>query len=270
MAGRGIYEEYGVGSMVSRPHHRRGGIRGRQTRTAWLFLLPALAALAAVGIYPLLRTLYTSLTRASFYTETGGFIGLRNYGQLLHDATYLRAVWNSLYFTVVSVAVEIVLGIGFALIINARFRGRQLARAANLLPFVIPLTVASQLWKWMYHDVFGVINDFLVRLHLIAQPVAWLDNSLTAMPSIIAVAVWKFTPFVTLLILAGLQAIPEEVYESASIDGANKPAQFFTITLPMLKNTIVVASVFRMLDAIRVFDLIYVMKENAKIGRAHV
>jgi trehalose/maltose transport system permease protein len=232
-------------------------------RTIVLFLAPALAALLLVGGYPLANTFRLSLTSTSFYTEAAELTGWQNYRLLFLDAGWWRAMLNTAVFTLASVALEVILGVGTALILNLRFPGRRFFRVINLIPFVLPLTVVAQLWKWMYHDVFGVMNDLLMRTGLIGAPIAWLDNRLTAMAAIVAVGVWKFTPFVTLLALAGLQTIPRELYEAASIDGAGPAARLAAITLPLLKSSVLVATVFRVLDAVRVFDLIYVMTGNA-------
>ncbi|NLJ39532.1 MAG: sugar ABC transporter permease [Candidatus Atribacteria bacterium] len=229
------------------------------------FLVPTFIVLFAVGFYPLMRTFFLGFTDYSFFTETSKFVGLYNFKQIISDNYWIKSLINTLEFTIISVFIEIVLGVIFAIVLNSQFAGRKFARAVNLIPFVIPLTVAAQLWKWMFHDVFGVINDLLMRIGIISQPNAWLDNPSTALLSIVAVAVWKFTPFVTLLVLAGLQSIPKELYESASIDGAGFFQSFRSITLPLLKGAILVALVFRVLDAIRVFDIVYVMTGNSHL-----
>jgi trehalose/maltose transport system permease protein len=156
------------------------------------------------------------------------------------------------------------LGLCIALVVNSAFKGRGLVRTAMLVPWAIPTIVSAQMWKWMYNDVYGVINDFLVRKeHILAQPVAFLSQSGLAMNSIIAVDVWKTTPFMALLLLAGLQVISDDLYEAASIDRANRWQQFWYITLPLLRPAILVALIFRTIDALRVFDIIYVMTSGA-------
>ena len=150
------------------------------------------------------------------------------------------------------------LGLIIALVVNSGFKGRGVMRAMMLVPWAIPTVVAAQMWKWMYDDVFGVINDGLIRLHIIDEPVAWISQSSTALASVAAVDIWKTTPFVALLLLAGLQVIPNEVYEAADVDGASKWHQFWKITLPLLVPAILVVLIFRTLDALRVFDVFYV------------
>jgi trehalose/maltose transport system permease protein len=163
-------------------------------------------------------------------------------------------------FTVLTIIFEFILGLIIAMVINSNFRGRGAMRAAMLVPWAIPTVISAQMWKWMYHDVYGVINDLLVnKLHLLKQNVAFLAESSTAIPAISAVDIWKTTPFVALLLLAGLQVIPHDVYEAARVDGANPLQQFVQITLPLLRPAILVTLIFRTLDALRVFDVFYVM-----------
>jgi trehalose/maltose transport system permease protein len=136
-------------------------------------------------------------------------------------------------------------------------------RAAMLVPWAIPTVVSAQMWKWMYHDIYGVINDLLVnKLHLLASNIAWVADPATSIPAIAAVDIWKTTPFVALLLLAGLQVIPSDIYEAANVDGANKVQQFFSLTMPLLRPAILVTLIFRTLDSLRVFDVFYVMFGN--------
>jgi trehalose/maltose transport system permease protein len=223
-------------------------------------LTPALVLVALVAIYPLARTIYDSFTDRQFLEgiEPTKFIGLQNYRDLLHDTIFRDSIVVTVKFTVITVAFELVLGLIIALVVNSGFKGRGVMRAMMLVPWAIPTVVAAQMWKWMYDDVFGVINDGLIRLHIIDEPVAWISQSSTALASVAAVDIWKTTPFVALLLLAGLQVIPNEVYEAADVDGASKWHQFWKITLPLLVPAILVVLIFRTLDALRVFDVFYV------------
>jgi trehalose/maltose transport system permease protein len=223
-------------------------------------LTPALALVALVAIYPLARTIYDSFTNRQFLEgiEPTEFVGLQNYRDLLHDTIFRDSIVVTVKFTLVTVAFELVLGLIIALVVNSGFKGRGVMRAMMLVPWAIPTVVAAQMWKWMYDDVFGVINDGLIRLHIVDEPVAWISQSSTALASVAAVDIWKTTPFVALLLLAGLQVIPNEVYEAADVDGASKWHQFWRITLPLLVPAILVVLVFRTLDALRVFDVFYV------------
>jgi trehalose/maltose transport system permease protein len=237
----------------------------RRARTAWLFLAPTLVALALVGLWPLVRTLWLSLTDARLGAAAdAAFVGLANYRLLLGDAEWWNAVWNTLVFAASSVAIETVLGIVFALVMNARFRGRALVRAAILVPWAIPLVVSGKMWAWMYNDLYGVVNAALLGAGLIAEPVAWLADADLAMAAVIATDVWKTTPFMALLILAGLQMVPRDVYEAARLDGVSPVVVFFRITLPLIRPVLLVAVIFRTLDALRIFDLIYIMTSNSR------
>ena len=242
-------------------------------RTAWLFVTPMLVVLALVAVWPLLRTILFSFTDAELgYLADYRFVGLENY--LTHDASgwyglladrlFWKALGNTLAFAGVTVLFETVLGVGIALILNAGFRGRGLLRAAMLVPWAIPTVVSAKMWAWMLHDQFGVINDVLLRLGLIAAPVAWLADPDLALWAVAAVDVWKTTPFVALLVLAALQMLPRDCYEAARIDGVHPVRVFFRITLPLIKPALVVTVVFRLLDAMRVFDLVYVMTGNSE------
>jgi trehalose/maltose transport system permease protein len=169
-------------------------------------------------------------------------------------------VGNTLYYTVVSVVLELVLGMIIALTVNSKFKGRGLMRAAMLVPWAIPTVVSARLWEVMLRDnQSGVVNHMLMNIGLIDQPIAWLASANTQVWSLIFVDVWKTTPFFALLILAGLQTISGDIYEAADVDGANKFRQFWSITLPLLRPTIAVALVFRTLDAVRAFDVFDVL-----------
>jgi trehalose/maltose transport system permease protein len=151
-----------------------------------------------------------------------------------------------------------VLGLIIALVVNSSFKGRGVMRAVMLVPWAIPTVVAAQMWKWMLDDTFGVVNDLGVRSHILAHSHAWISEPATTLAAVCAVDIWKTTPFVALLLLAGLQVIPSDLYEAASVDGANKLQQFWRITLPLLRPAILVTLIFRTLDALRVFDVFQV------------
>ena len=232
----------------------------RQVRLAWILVLPTLLVVVLVAGYPLPQDFYWSFFKADIaFVEPPEFVGLENYAYLFQDPDFRQALWNTLKFTVVSVSLETVLGLAIALIIHSNFRGRGLVRTAILIPWAIPTVVSAKMWQWMLNDVYGVINVLGVKLGLLSQKVAFLARPELLLPSIIAVDVWKTTPFMALLLLAGLQMIPEELYEAASIDGASRWQQFWSITLPLLTPALVVALIFRTLDALRVFDVVFVM-----------
>ena len=171
---------------------------------------------------------------------------------------------NTLVFVLVSVSVETVLGLGIALLLQASFSVRPVIRAVVLIPWAIPTIVAAQMWGWMFHDQFGLINDMLVHLGLIDVPLAWTADSDLVMGTVIFADVWKTTPFMTLLILAALQMLPRDCYEAARIDGVHPIKVFFRVTLPLIRPALIVAVIFRALDALRIFDLIYVLTPNSE------
>jgi trehalose/maltose transport system permease protein len=225
-----------------------------------MLLIPALAVVAVVAIYPLGLTIWQSFTNEQFLAglQPVEFVGLDNYRLLIDDPFWWDSVWLTLKFTAITVSFELVLGMIIALVVNSGFKGRGVMRAVMLVPWAIPTVVAAQMWRWMYNDIFGVINDFLIRIHVIDKGVAWIAEPSTALASVCVVDIWKTTPFVALLLLAGLQVIPTELYEAADVDGVSKWHQFWRITFPLLLPAILVTVIFRTLDALRVFDVFYV------------
>ncbi len=241
--------------------------------SAWQFLTPMLVVLALVAGWPLLRTIAFSFTNANL-TDVSQYkwIGFTNYlyhvdgewGGLLVDGHWWNSVKNTLWFSVISIAIETVFGFVVALVLNGDFKGRGLVRAAVLVPWAIPTIVSAKMWSWMLHDQFGVINDMLLRAHIVSNPIAWTANADTSLWAVVMVDVWKTTPFMALLILAGLQMIPADVYEAAKIDGIHPLRVFWRVTLPLVRPALMVAIIFRALDALRIFDLIYVLTSNSQ------
>src|SRR5439155_14909206 len=230
-----------VATPASTPRRRRRTkLQRRQGRLAWLLLLPALAVVGFVAIYPLGKTVYESFTDQEFLagiTPTK-WVGWDNYfgpAGVIHDTIFKDAVIETVKFTVITVSFEFVLGLIIALVVNSSFKGRGMMRAVMLVPWAIPTVVAAKMWQWMLDDhTYGVINDLGVRTHILSHPHAWLAQTSTQLASVSAVDIWKTTPFVALLLLAGLQVIPNDLYEAASGDGASKLQQFWRITLPLL------------------------------------
>jgi multiple sugar transport system permease protein len=221
-------------------------------RTAW-FLAPAAALLAVVTAFPLAYVLWISLERRSLLDAAPHFIGLGNYARLLADARFWNALGNTAYFAAVSVALELVLGLAFALAMQRPFRGRALLYGVILVPWVVPTAVSARMWEWMYNTEIGVLNALGgVRIN-------WLGSPEWAMHAAILMDVWKSTPFVALLLIAGLQGIPRDLYRAAMVDGANRLTILRRITLPLLAPILLVALLFRTIDAFRVFDTIYVL-----------
>lgn len=250
-------------------------------RSAWFFLAPMLLVLACVALYPLYRTIYFGFTDASLdLISEARWIGFRNYLEyvdygngegeyfgLLVDQRWWRSVSNTIVFALTSVAFETLFGLVIALVLNKQFFGRSVVRAAVLIPWAIPTIVSAKMWAWMMHDQFGILNDMLERLHLISEPIAWTASSDTALIAVMIVDIWKTTPFMALLILAGLQMVPGDIYEAAKLDGVPPFRLFRKVTLPLIMPAVLVAVVFRTLDALRVFDIVYVMTPNTDATR---
>ncbi|WP_438013971.1 sugar ABC transporter permease [Sorangium sp. So ce315] len=242
----------------------RASFEKRRARRAWLFLLPTLVVVAFVALYPLAQTFYLSFTNARLGAgEPASFIGAQNYADLVQDSFFHDAVLLTVLFTVVTVLSELALGLAIALVVNSRFKGRSAVRAAMLIPWAIPTVISAQMWKWMYNDVYGVFNDLLVhRLGVLERNVAFVADPDVSFWAVALIDIWKTTPFMALLLLAGLQLIPSDLYEAARVDGATALQQFTRITLPLLKPAMLVALIFRTLDALRVFDVFFVMFGN--------
>lgn len=247
-----------------------------RTRVAWTFLIPMLVLMAAVAGWPLARSIWFSLTETNINDISASrFVGLGNYiGEygLFFNPNYSDGFWasdwgvsigNTFKFAIVSVVLETVAGLGVAMLLNQEFKGRMLVRTAVLIPWAIPTIVSAKMWGWMLHDQFGLINQLLVDGGLIAQKIAWTADPRFALWTVVAVDVWKTTPFMALLILAALQTLPRDCYEAARVDGVHPLRMFWKVTLPLIKHPLLVAVIFRLLDALRIFDLIYVLTSNS-------
>jgi ABC-type sugar transport system permease subunit len=227
-----------------------------ERRTAYYMVLPSLLIIVIIAFFPILYGIVLSLTDSTI-SGFGSFIGLENYTEMFQNPDFLEGFYNTVIFTVVSVAMEFIIGLGIALAINRAFRGRGLVRAAVLVPWAFPTVIAAVMWRLMFQSQVGIIQYVAGAMGIISDPI--LSNRSLLLIAAILVDVWKTTPFVALLLLAGLQVIPGEVYEAARVDGANVMQRFFRITLPLLKGAILVAVLFRTLDSYRVYDLFWVM-----------
>lgn len=234
---------------------RRYGLSRRQL--AWLYFLPAVIVLVVVLGYPAVRTIWMSLHTLRLDEPWLGepFIGLKNYSIIFQDPNFWGSLTVSVYFTAGTVIAELALGLSVALVLNQSFRGRGLMRAAMLVPWAIPTVVSARMWGWMYSPGLGAFNALLNALHIVNGPLDMLGSAFWAMPALIVADVWKQTPFVALLLLAGLQVIPAELYEAARVDGASVWQRFAHITLPLLRGSLVIALLFRTLTAFQSFDL---------------
>lgn len=234
----------------------------RQSRLAWILVAPTLIVISIVILFPTLSAIQQSFygvkgidPETGFVNETEPFVGLQNYIDMFtgdSGARFWNAFYNTTLFAVVTVSVETILGISMALIMHRAMRGRGFVRAAILVPWAIPTAVSAILWKWIF-DAHGAANE------LLGTQILWATSDVPAKLAIAIADTWKTAPFIGLLTLAGLQLIPQEVYEAAKIDGANAWRRFVHITLPLVKPALVVAVLFRVLDALRMFDLPYIL-----------
>jgi multiple sugar transport system permease protein len=235
-------------------------IRDRERRTGWLLIIPAMLILAFVYAYPILRSFWLSLFTENLGTQLQPvFTGLSNYGRMLQDGRFWQTIANTMVFTISTLILELILGMGIALVLNQAFRGRGAVRTIAILPWALPTALIATTWAWIFNDQFGVVNDLLLRLGIIQTGINWLGNPVPAMISVIIADVWKTTSFVAILLLAGLQSISNDLYEAHSIDGASPWQSFRQITLPLLMPQILIASLFRFAQAFGIFDLIQVM-----------
>jgi len=215
----------------------------------------------AVSVLPREPRVYRELSQFSLF-GTRYVVGAS-------DRDFIRGVIDTLEFTVTTVILETILGLGIALVVNTKFPGRGMMRVVMLVPWAVPTAVSSRMWEWMFQSTrVGLINVFLQDIGIIDQPIAWLVEESFQLPAMIMIDVWKTTPFMALLLLAGLQLIPGDLYEAADVDGAGKIRQFWSITLPLLRPTLAVALVFRTLDAIRVFDLFQIVLAQSRYSMA--
>ena len=249
--------------LRSAPKSRRSVFRGER-RLGAAMLAPSLIVIALVAAYPIIYAVWLSLNEYSVITPgLSRFVGLDNYSEALSSSVFWEAMETTLLFTVISVGLELVIGLGMAMIMHRAFRGRALLRAVVLVPWAILTVVTAITWRTIFEPELGFVNTVLSALGLPGGDVVWLGEEGYALAAMILADVWKTAPFMALLLLAGLQGIPEDVYDAAKVDGASAWQRFRSITLPLLTPAIAVALIFRTLDALRIFDLPYVLTKGA-------
>ncbi len=246
-----------ITELPSRTRVRRSAQARADSRLGMLLATPSVLFIIGVALFPLLGTIRDSMFKISlrFANQAQPFVGLDNYVSVIRDDRWQNAMWVTGRVAGVSVLVELVLGMIIALAINRAFVGRGIVRAAVLVPWALTTVVSARMWAWIYDGRYGVANDLLIRLHIIEKPLIFLAKPELTIWAMVGAEIWKTTPFMALLLLAGLQLIPSDIYEASSIDGATGWQAFWRITLPMLKPTILVALLFRTIDAVRMFDL---------------
>lgn len=223
----------------------------------YAFVIPFLVIYALFTLWPIISGLRMSLQNVSLLGQGSQFVGGQNYSQALHDPAFWSALWHSVEFTLITTPPLVVFGLALALLANRVMPGRSVFRMAIFAPFVLPVTVVTLVWGWMYEPGFGIINGYLRQLHL--PSFGWLTDTHTAMPAIAITTIWWTLGFNFLLYLAGLQAIPRELYEAAAVDGANGWTQLRRLTIPLLKRTTVVVLILQVLASLKVFGQIYNM-----------
>lgn len=242
-------------------------VNKQEKYTGWVMLFPALLVLGLVFIYPIVRAFWLS-----WFTENLGtqlqpvFTGLGNYQRMVGDGRFWQSLWNTSVFTTTSVVIELLLGLGVALVLNKSFFGRGVVRTVAIIPWALPTAVMGLAWAWIFNDQYGVVNDILLRLGFIDTGINWLGTPTLAMIALIIADVWKTTPFISIILLAGLQSISEDLYEAHRMDGASPWQSFQQITLPLLMPQILIALLFRFAQSFGIFDLVQVMTGGGPAG----
>jgi multiple sugar transport system permease protein len=247
---------------VPSPWHRRGGDRAaRETQIlGWLFVIPSMLAVTALILYPMLHGFRQSIRSGGFlFGEKPGYVGMRNYGDVIHDPVSRQAMVHTVWYVLLAVSLELVLGILVAVTLHRVFRGRGFVLAVLILPWALPSVVSGVLWQRVFDPDNGLLNSVLLDLHVISHPHVWLASGRGAIFYITLVHVWGVLPLVSLIFLAGLQSIPDEVYSASAVDGAGPVRQFTHITLPLLRPSVAIALTVGTLLAISIFDEIYVL-----------
>ncbi|MFW0699945.1 carbohydrate ABC transporter permease [Pantoea sp. R13S299] len=242
-------------------------LRQREQRQAWVLLAPMLLVMLLLTAWPLLRTIWLSFTDAALIGsgETPAWIGLENYLYALSDPDFRASIWRTLYFTLVSVTFEGIIGVLVALLLNQKFVGRNVLRVLVILPWALPTIVNAMMWRLNFNPDYGSINALLSQLGIIDGYRSWLGSPDSALNAVMFADIWKNYPLVTLLVLAALQSIPEDLFEAARLDGASAWRRFRAITFPAIVAPLGVALVLRTIDAFKIFDIIYVMTRGGPV-----
>lgn len=231
----------------------------RYSLLGMMLIAPTVLILTAVIVYPLVSAIYLSFF--SIYTPTlkGGWVGLDNYASILSGKSFWFSLWTTVIWTIGTLFLQVVFGVGMALLLNQNILFRSLARSLVLFPYFVSTVVAVLVWRWLFNDLYGILNHLLMTVGIIDMPVDWLGRMPNAMLSVITVGAWKFFPFVVIAVLARLQTIPEHLYEAAKIDGAGAVSRFFDVTLPQLRDVLSIVILLRIIWDFKEFDLIYLL-----------
>ena len=256
-----------AGNSRSLPKPRLS-LQQQDARLAWLLLIPSLVVILGVTLWPIITTFVLSF----FIAPTGinqvhTFVGLGNYLEMLQSRIFWETIGRTLYFTVVSVGLELILGLAIAQLIHSHPWGWQFLRFSLIIPWAVPTIVNGAMWRWIYSADFGALNGLLMQLGLIKHYVPWLTLPDMAMNLVILADVWHMMPFVALILQAALATLPEELDEAAAVDGANAFQRFWQIRLPLLRPAILVALIARTVDAFRVFDIVYIITSSGPANK---
>lgn len=235
-----------------------GQYEKKEVITAWLFLTPLILIVGIFILLPVLGTFYNSLFMDVSYLPKK-FVGLSNYARVLGTPDFWTSARFTILYALAAVSLEIILGTGFAVLLNESFKGRGFLRVVILIPWAIPTIVSAKTWQLIYEYHYGLMNSIVTGLGISEAPINWFGTTISSFWALVMADVWKTTPFVVIILLAGLQAIPEDLYKQARIDGAGALKRFFKITMPLLRPVIVISLIFRTVDSLRMFDLVYVL-----------
>jgi multiple sugar transport system permease protein len=239
----------------------------RKQWTAYLFLSPVLILFLVFTIFSVVYAFYLSFHKWNILEPQKPYVGLDNYQRLLHDERFRQAIINTVYYTVTTVPLSVILGLLIALLLNQEIRGRGLFRTLFYIPVVTPLVIAAIIWKWVFQGDFGLLNYYLLKLHIIDQPLLWLSDKQLAMPASIIMWVWKTVGFVMVVYLAGLQAIPQDYYDAAKVDGAGSWRRLRDITIPLLSSTTFFIVIIQFLGSFQAFTQIFVLTSGGPVGK---
>lgn len=255
------------GKTVSRRWVASWGAQERDRAFAILCFAPCALLTCALILYPFTYTVWLSLRRKQLFAQDGGtFIGLQNYLALIRSSDFWQSLVNGTVFAVSSIALQVIVGVLLALLLNRRFPMRGLFRGALLFPYLVPSVVGIIVFRWMLNDLYGIVNYWLQAAGLIAAPVPWLGTPVLAMSSLVGINTWMFYPFVMLCVLARLQTIPPDLYEAAHMDGAGPLAQFWYVTLPQIRGTLTVVILVRTLWMFNKFDTVWLTTQGGPFG----
>jgi multiple sugar transport system permease protein len=245
---------------ISSPLDRRRHLTGA------VFVTPTMLVIIAILVYPILQSIVLSFGQSSIDgSEPYQFVGLKHYAALAGSERFWNALWVTLVFTGLSIPLELAMGIGLAVLMNEHFRFKGIARLAVLFPWALPTALNTLMWRWMYNTDYGLFNAAALQSGLVDRPINWLGDETLAMGSMVVVAVWKTSSFMALIILAGLQSIPRDLYEAGRMDGMTRWQEFREITLPLLKGPILVALIVRSMDALRTFELPFNLTDGGPV-----